>query len=59
TLPPSPDPLLQAWSDFTRTLDALQQALWRTPRDPVRIAQLIETCRDQLEQISKKLSPAI
>jgi deoxyguanosine kinase len=55
--PPSPDPLLQAWSDLTRTLDALQQALWRTPRDPVRIAQLIETCRAQLEQISEKLSP--
>ncbi|WP_448600983.1 hypothetical protein, partial [Thermoflexus hugenholtzii] len=53
----TPDPLLQVWSDLTRTMDALQQALWRTPRDPVRIAQLIETCRAQLEQISEKLSP--
>jgi deoxyguanosine kinase len=55
-LPPSPDPLLQAWNDLARTLDALQQALWATPRDPLRITRLIETCRVQLEQILEKVT---
>ncbi len=45
--------LTQAFADLTRTIGALREALFMEPRDPQRIAHILETCQQQLTAISR------